>query len=235
MVSCLLNGCSALGLNSQENNKPISNPFPNYQKGSRDDSSQNMILRTKKGDRSIELEIPGDSQKLSDFVLPLSPTFKDSNRSPASGSKLEDISVEDNSYKNRHTTLSDREITGGFSQGAIEDQGKLRQIEQGLSLGPIEDSTAEPANMSYLASLDHIKQLYRVTRYEAALIELDEMIQIYQTDAKLYEMRGTLLDRLGRRELALKSWNQALRFDSKNEALRKFIDRKQLRIAVGAP
>lgn len=59
------------------------------------------------------------------------------------------------------------------------------------------------------------------------------MIKIFPTDAKLYEMRGTLLDRLERKELALRSWNQALRFDPSNQRLRKFLERKQLGKSLG--
>ncbi len=63
-----------------ERAKPIKNPFSDYFIGAKGETSQPLILRTKKGDRSVELEIPGDTNRLSDFVLPMSPAFKDGDK-----------------------------------------------------------------------------------------------------------------------------------------------------------
>jgi len=71
-----------------------------------------------------------------------------------------------------------------------------------------------------------VKQLYRVARYEAALLEVDELLVVYPTDSKIHEMRGTLLDRLGRTDLAIRSWNQAIRLNPGNESLRRFVERR---------
>ena len=97
------------------------------------------------------------------------------------------------------------------------------------------EDSAPAADYSYLAALDHIKQLYKGARYEAALLEIDELVRAYPTDPKIYEMRGTLLDRLGRGDLAIKSWNQALRFDPGNQSLRRFIERKQQKRSLASP
>ena len=235
LIPLLACGCastkSLFGINDSDRVKPIANPFYGY-KGPGADPSQNMILRTKKGDRSIELEIPGDSQRLSDFVLPVSPLFKDSSRSPASysgnsgdsGTPAESV---DESYKTRSPSISDREIASSMSHNSPELDASRQAIESSLNLTPSDDDGAPDRSTSYLASLDHVKQLYRASRYEAALLEDDDLIKQYQTDATLYEMRGTLLDRLGKRELAVRAWSQALRLDPKNESLRKFIDRKR--------
>jgi tetratricopeptide (TPR) repeat protein len=223
-----------LGVNDSERVRPIANPFAEYSTSK--DASQTMILRTKKGDRSVELEIPGDPQHLSDFVLPVSPAFKNMDRNPAAASGDANTSIEsDESYKTKTPSFSDREITRSFPQGLAEDENKRREIEQSLNLTQSEDDTLSESTPSYLASVDHIKQLYRAQRYEAGLLTIDELIRVYPTDPKLHEMRGTLLDRLGRRELALRSWNQALRFNPSNLSLKKFIERKQLRSVAGGP
>jgi len=222
-----LSSCAMFGRHD-EKVKPIANPFYAYRGGVNGDPSQNIILRTKKGDRSVELELPGDAQSLSDFVLPVSPAFRDTGRSPAS----EEASI-DETYKDRAPGYSDREITQTFPQGLAEDEGKRREIEKGLNLTPSDDSNPTEGSPSYLAATDRIKQLYKSGRFEAALLEIDEIIRQFQTDGRLYEMRGTLLDRLGRRELALKSWKQALRFEPKNQSLRRFIERKELSSTAG--
>lgn len=231
---------SLLAVSDQENSKPISNPFYNYRPGPNGEQGSPMILRTKKGDRSVEIEIPGDSQNLSDFVLPVSPAFKETRggRSLASsdgGSEETPAGNMDEGYKSRTASPSDHEITRGFSHGSLEDEGRRRDIEQSLNLTPSEDESPPEGTPSYLAAMDHIKQLYKATRYEAALLETDDMVKQFQTDPRLYEMRGTLLERLGQRELALKSWTQALKLEPKNEKLRRFIDRKQLRSTAGLP
>ena len=229
-----LAGCaSMLALNNDTRYaKPINNPFGDFYANGRDESPDPIILRTKKGDRSVEVELSRHQQEMTDFVIPISPAFKDtdSNRGPASMSS----GGVDETYKDQEPSLSDREIMATMPQGPAEDESTRREIEAGLGLIPAEDSVPT-RDRSYLASLDRIKQLYRSGRYEAALIDADAMIKLFQTDPKLYQMRGTLLDRLGKKDLAMKAWNQALRFDPNNLALRRFIDRRQQSRGLASP
>ena len=64
------------------------------------------------------------------------------------------------------------------------------------------------------------------------LVELDQMIRQYPTDPKLYEMKGTLLDRLGYRELALKAWDESLELDPANGSLKKFMQRREAKRTI---
>lgn len=224
-------GCStvsSLFTTTEAERKPIASPFADYRSNAKD-PAQAMVLRTKKGDRAVEIELPGDAQHMSDFVIPVSPAFKNMDRkiaSSGSGMEESDLTTE-NAYKNRTPTLSDREIIRDFPQGSPDDEAQRVDIEQTLDLTQSADDMITESTPSYLASLDHIKQLYKIGRYEGALIEADELLRQFPTDPKLHEMRGTLLERLGKRELALRSWNQALRFNPNNQSLRKFIERKQ--------
>jgi tetratricopeptide (TPR) repeat protein len=206
----------------------ISNPFSDVRapaSKSRTDSSQGMILRTKKGDQAVELEVPVDSQGMSDFVVP---TNRFMNKS-----ELTEESGIDNSYKDHRAGLSDREIAQTMAQGSPQDAADRKEIEQVLNLRETEDESSLEHTPSYLSSVDRIKQLYHASRYEAALIETDELLRLFPTDPKLYEMRGTLLDRLDRKELAIKSWSQALKLDSKNRHLKRFIERKKIALNGG--
>ncbi len=244
---CLLSGCASLKSFFAVNNDkgasgPIHNPFgEQYASGGNGDRAQNMILRTKKGDRSVEIEIPRDSQSSTDFTIPVAPAFRESgggSRFPASsqyaGSSGGDPSQSEDGYVKTPPTMADHEITHSFPQGAPADEGERRSIEEGLGVMASDDSV--PAgDSSYLGALDHVKSLYRQGRYEAGLLELDGLIRQYPTSPKLHLMRGTLLDRVGQGELALKSWNQALRLDPKNASLRKFIERKDPRRSLASP
>lgn len=211
-------GCSSAPTSSA----PISNPFFSNSHPA-NGPSQNLVLRTKKGDRSVELEMPGDQETLSDFVLPVSPAFKkDSNPESSMGAST----GIDESYQGHAPTLTDREIARAMPQGSPEDETRRSEIETSLNLVPVEGEDL-PSNLpSYLAKVDRIKQLYKIGRFEAALVEVDEGISRFQMDARLHEMRGTLLDRLGKEDLALKSWNQALHLNPNNKSLRKYVERR---------
>ncbi len=231
----------ALDSGKKQPSTPIENPFGEYYAGPQADTHQNIIFRTKKGDRSVELELPNNRQDMSDLVIPVNPAFKD-GRSPAFSSSISpstatmpDMSTDgliDESFKSRAPSFSDRELTQALPNNLQEDEGKRREVEQSMGLVPSDTGVPVREN-SYLAAIDHIKQLYKYGRIEAALLELDELLRLYQTDPKLYTMRGTLLDRIGKGELALKSWNQALRFDPGNRSLKNFIERRQARAPAG--
>lgn len=232
-----LNGCAGgrgfLGADD-DRRLPISNPFGNYYATAKADPNQKVTLRTSKGDRAVEVDLPSGQASLSEFVLPVSPAFKDT--STTSGRDLASIDngegesnpgLTDESYRARTQSNSDREILNTLPHTRPEDENSQREIENGLGLSPSEDNAGAEGSQSYLATVDHIKQLYRIGRFEAALLETDDAIRLYQTDPRLHQMRGTLLDRLGKRDLALRSWTQALRFDPGNASLKRFVERKQ--------
>lgn len=232
-------GCSTMGAafgtnNSTERAKPISNPFAEVYGGPKDASNQIITLRTKKGDRSVEVEFPGSGENVTDFVIPVSPAFANDGagggRAPASADP--NSPNLDETYKDKAPTATDRELTARLPQGLPEDAAQRGEIERGLGLVASEELTPMAAK-SYLAAVDKVKQLFRTGRHEAALLEVDDLLRSYPTNPKLYEMKGTLLDRLGQSEMAVESWTQALRYDPKNESLRRFIERKQRRGTAG--
>jgi tetratricopeptide (TPR) repeat protein len=237
-LSCV--ACSSvrglLGADSaKEENKPISNPFGDYEPtlANNSDPADTMIFRSKNGNRAVEVELSRANQGVTDFVLP-APSGAGASRGPASVSSAPSATgAEDNTYATLAPTATDRELTRKFSQTPFDDEQKRSDIEKGLGLVQADEITPE-RQKSYLASMDHIKQLYRLGRYEAGLIEVDAMIRDFPTDPKLHEMKGTLLDRLGRRDLALQSWGQALRFNPSDQTLRRFIERKGGRIPASS-
>lgn len=207
--------------------RPISNPFGHYSPG-RSGGQDTIVLRTRKGDRAIEVELPGQHGAMTDFVVPVSPAFRDAGRGPASV----DGEV-DERYLGRRPGMSDREITRTLPNNLPEHEGDRREVETALGLVPSEDDRPDD-DSSYLGAVDHVKQLYRAARYEPALMELDQLIRAYPTDPRLHQMRGTLLDRLGRGDLALKSWTQALRYEPTNASLRRFVERKQAQRSIAS-
>jgi tetratricopeptide (TPR) repeat protein len=212
----------ALNNAEAEQNKPIANPFGPYNGGTGPDK-ENIILRTKKGDRSVEVEFPNDGDnKVSDFVIPVSPAFNDKRGLASEPGPLDD------SVKKRPPSYSDREISAKFPKNLPEDEGRRTELERDMGLVASDNETPERST-SYLAGVAFIKQLYGNKEYERALLECDQLIKMYQTDPKLHAMRGTLLERIGKLDLALKSWKQALRYDPDNTRLKRFIERKEMK------
>ncbi len=208
--------CSTMGTvfatQQKKTDGPITNPFDGYTAAG---SAENgTVFRTRKGDQSFEVAFPDQTSKLDQVSMPTRTAAGD-----------ESIPVDD-PYKNRKPAIADREITESFPKNGGEFEGDRDDIERTLGVMPSADSTPH-ADKSYLAGLDRIKRLYRDGRYEASLLEVEDLLVDFPTAPKLYEMRGTLLDRLGRGELAIRSWQQALRLEPKNASLKKYLDRKR--------
>lgn len=212
----VIGGCA--GKSGQSDRvRPIDNPFSESGWTSGESASKSITLRTKRGDESVEVEIP--NQYDSDLTVPMG-----GDRAPASESGLK--AGVDYSYSALKPTMADHEIATTFnSTGNFEDEKRKREIEQ--SLGLQESDELPKLDESYLGRLDVVKQLFKSKRYEASLIEIDKLIHQYPTDSKLFEMRGTVLDRLGYRDLALRSWKQSLEFKPDQIALKKLVDKRE--------
>ena len=219
MAAFTLSAC-ATGKGSVAETQMIENPFGSYGSAGNPDHSQDITLRSKKGDRSVEVSLP-ETQN-SELQVPMDQKFaSDKNVGPNTSADGMDYQ-----YAKQKPTVADREIASTFSNGSdpVAD-AKKREIEAQLGL----QASDEMPNMdeSYLAKMDVIKQLFHSSRFEATLIEIDHMIKDYPTSARLYEMRGTVLDRLGYANLALKSWKQALEFEPSRLSLKKLIEKRE--------
>lgn len=203
---------------------PIEDPF-GYN-GAAYHPKEAMTWRAKKGDQSVELEIPGNPN--TDIEMPLTQTMTEWEGQ--GGNRSGDF---DYRYENQKATVGDREIASTFNSNVNpEEEAARREIEG--TLGLRETDELPNVDQSYLAKTDVIKQLFRKGRFEAALIEIDQLVKIYPTNAKLYEMRGTVLDRMGYADLAIRSWKQALEFRPNNLALKKLIDRREARRGIAS-
>jgi hypothetical protein len=224
----LASGCvSAPGSKAAQNameQSPIENPFGAFAKTAVRDTNSNITYRSKHGDQSVEVEVPQDED--SEFTMPMNSKFSGhpKNQEMIVGETAEN--GVDYQYQKQKPTIADREIASTFNSADDgKNDAKKSEIEQSLGLQPSD----EPLNMdeSYLAKLDVVKQLFHGGRFEAALIEIDRLVKLYPTNGRLYEMRGTCLDRLGYPDLALKSWKQAYEFEPRKLALKKIIDKRE--------
>lgn len=195
----------------------IENPFAQFGAVATD-SSKAITFRSKKGDKQMEIEIPQDPT--AEFQLPMNPKLAEAAPEGTGPAGMDDR------YLRRKPGIADREIASTFTDHEDPVAGaRRREIETGLGLQPSDDLPV--VDESYLAKVDFIKQLFHGGRHEAALMEIDTLIKQYPTNARLYEMRGTVLDRIGYPDLALRSWKQALEFEPGKVALRKVVERRE--------
>jgi tetratricopeptide (TPR) repeat protein len=215
---------------------PIENPFGTFAHSTSNNDNQSITLRTKRGDQAVEVELPQDQN--SEFTVPMNPKFSNARGGYGSGNAeaaLGEVSENgvDYQYQKQKPTTADREIASTFNNpdDGVND-AKKREIENALGL----QASDEPLNMdeSYLAKMDVVKQLFHGGRFEAALIEVDRLVKLYPTNGRLYEMRGTCLDRLGYPDLALKSWKQAFEFEPRKLSLKKIIDKREAQRSVAS-
>ena len=209
---------------SKYDNKPIDNPFGESGWKDAEGANNNITLRSRNGDQTVEVDVPGRYN--SDLILPNGREAKTAAKTQRSANGL------DYTYEDQKPTMADREIVSTFGAGTVQDEVRKREVEQ--SLGLQESEELPTMDQSYLAKVDMLKQLYRNGRNEAALIEIDHMIKDYPTNAKLFEMRGTVLDRMGYRDLALRSWKQSLEFNPNQAALKKITDKRDAQRSVAS-
>ncbi len=196
----------------------IENPFSQYAAVA-PDASKSITFRSKKGDKQMEIEIPQDPT--AEFQVPMNPKLAESGHEAHAGA-----AGPDDRYLKQKPGMADREIASTFTDHEDPVAGaRRREIESGLGLQPSDDLPV--MDESYLGKVDFIKQLFHGGRHEAALMEIDALIKQYPTNARLYEMRGTVLDRIGYPDLALRSWKQALEFEPGKVALRKVVERRE--------
>jgi len=219
-------GCST---GPQDSVQPIANPFKGYDREVEGQSNA-IRFKTTHGDSSYEVAVPNSGD--SDLEVPFTENGSKKGRSLASGGGGSDASGIDYQYRDTKQTMADREIASTFNRGSnTETDNKRSEIEGELGL---EASEGETINESYLAKIDVIKQLFRTARFEAALIELDRLVQAYPNNSRLYEMRGTVLDRLGYSDLAIKSWRQALEFNPSRLGLKKLVEKREQQRAIAS-
>ncbi|MEL6185602.1 MAG: tetratricopeptide repeat protein [Myxococcota bacterium] len=82
-----------------------------------------------------------------------------------------------------------------------------------------EVAAAETEAPSYLRALNRVRQLYRKSQFELALVELVKAERQFPEDRRILEMKGTLLARLGRTTEAREVWRRALARDPEDPVL----------------
>ncbi|MFZ1978712.1 MAG: tetratricopeptide repeat protein [Bacteroidota bacterium] len=86
--------------------------------------------------------------------------------------------------------------------------------------------TSEPENSAYLDTYGWI--CYRLGQYQQARQYIEKAVAAGSASAVIYEHLGDVYFRMGDQKKAVTTWQKALEMDSKNETLRKKIERGSL-------
>jgi hypothetical protein len=81
---------------------------------------------------------------------------------------------------------------------------------------PASATTTAAPKASYLLTLAKVKDLYRTRNYEIALVELVALEKQYPNDERIMSMKGSLYEKVGRRQLAREAWEAVLALNPYN-------------------
>lgn len=76
---------------------------------------------------------------------------------------------------------------------------------------------AAPYRPSYLLGIEEVRRLYKIGKYELAMVRLKKLDEAYPDDEKILSMKGTLWLKLGREDLARKAWERVLQINPDNK------------------
>jgi Tfp pilus assembly protein PilF len=97
-----------------------------------------------------------------------------------------------------------------YADQGIKLDKALQLIEKAVSL--------DPQNGAFLDSYAWV--LFRLGRYDEALVQMKEALKNDQSDAVLYDHQGDIYSALTSHELARESWIKALEIDPDNEEIK---------------
>ena len=98
----------------------------------------------------------------------------------------------------------------GAGEGEEREGVRPAGLRTGRKPGIAPDGAAAAPHSSYLLTLAKVKDLYRSRNYEIALVELVALEREYPNDERIMSMKGSLYEKLGRRQLARESWDAVL-------------------------
>lgn len=109
---------------------------------------------------------------------------------------------------------SDQAGQGGLDDGMSGDAGAGAGAKKARTRRP-EPGAAQPRT-SYLLTLAKVKDLYKTRNYEVALVELVSLEREYPNDERILSMKGSLYDKLGKKQLARDTWQAVLSINPYN-------------------
>jgi tetratricopeptide (TPR) repeat protein len=167
------------------------------------------VVRMTDGDQSWEIQVP-EIATAYEVRIPLR------GKPGAGGGMPVDLAT---------LTAADKEIVGqrevdararADEPEAVTDDGSGGpRAPRPRTAGTAAEGAAAPRS-SYLLTLAKVKDLYRTRNYEIALVELVALEREYPNDERIMSMKGSLYEKLGRKQLAREAWEAVLALNPYN-------------------
>jgi hypothetical protein len=187
---------------------PISFPFgPTTGIGDRE-RREPFVIRSNTGAAEYQVELPGSGR---DYEVEIPVTLEGSKTSkPTDGSSKLGSAV--STDKELLSELPDMELRQGATAALLDKSMGVGKTDRGQ--GP-----------SYSLGLAKIRNYYSARQFEFSLIELNNLLAFYPGSPLLYKMKGSILLKLGNRNLASKSWIKAFELAPTDKVLQVALNR----------
>lgn len=146
---------------------------------------------------------------------------------PASVMGLKESDVTDDpiaiSREQARMQRTDAEIAA--SSGLGEFEKRLGDVDRVLD---VSEDTNRPMTPSFTAQTQKIRELFRGSRFEDALVETNELVLYYPRSALLWTMKGTLHLRLQQNDLSLSAYEKAFDIEPSQRLLAQIEDLRRI-------
>jgi tetratricopeptide (TPR) repeat protein len=166
------------------------------------------VVRMTDGDQDWELQLP-EIATAYEVRIPL----RGKPGAPGSA-ELAAVTAADKEIARQHeadeNARADTQAAG--DEAASDDEGKPRP----RPAPPRPIGAAASPRTSYLLTLAKVKELYKTRNYEVALVELVALEREYPNDERILSMKGSLYEKLGKKQLARDTWQTVLSINPYN-------------------
>jgi hypothetical protein len=181
---------------------PISFPFASTSALGDSEKKEPFIIRSNTGSAEYEVQLPGAGRNY-EVEIPVS--FE------ASGKK----GLEKSLSKESSPVSSDKELLSELPDMEIRQGATSAMLDRSMGVG----KTDREQGPSYTLGLAKVRSFYRSKDFEFALIEVNNLLAFYPGSPLLYKMKGSILMKLGHKNLASKSWTKALELTPQDSTL----------------
>lgn len=119
-----------------------------------------------------------------------------------------------------------------MQDASLSNQVLATEADQVLKQASAQDPAAR-AQVSYLAGIQKVEDLYRQGDYSKALIHIAPLIKDYPKKSRLFAMQGTLYRQIGEPKMAIGAYTQAKNLEPKNLRYAEVIDDLQMELEGG--
>jgi hypothetical protein len=98
---------------------------------------------------------------------------------------------------------------------AVSEEGYAPRPQRPRPIAGVPAGSTSP-KASYLLTLAKVKDLYKGRNYELALVELVALEKEYPDDERIMSMKGSLYEKVGRRQLAREAWEAVMALNPYN-------------------